>query len=118
MKTITLLLFLFFSGFILCQSSDPKLEVLYSKKELAQMTERKIELLNYALKEGVYYTTSSTKGEISNLPKIHSIDHNKTFVDYGIKIANSNQYFAVHGTNELMVVKSWFVLENELKNKK
>lgn len=52
---------------------------------------------------------SKTDGTI-DLP---SGDYN--FCDLGLKIKESNQYFKIHGTNKLLVVKSFYLLENELK---
>lgn len=38
-----------------------------------------------------------------------------SFCDLGLKIKESNQYFKINGTNKLLVVKSFYLLENELK---
>jgi len=35
-----------------------------------------------------------------------------------LKIENQNQYFRIEGTDKMMVVKSNYVLKNEIENKK
>ena len=117
MKSNLLISFLLISTALFSQTYDSKLESVYSKKELAQFSIKQIEVLNFALSEGLYFTTSNSKTEFSSLPSIKSLGEGKNFVDYGVKITDTNQYFSVEGSNEVMVVKSWYVLENELKNK-
>ena len=41
-------------------------------------------------------------------------ENNPTFDDLGLDIINSNQYFKIEGTDKMLVVKSIWVLDNEL----
>ncbi len=77
------------------------------------------EVLNYAKSNGSYIVDTpqekmssiSYDGEIS-LVKAKLIDPSKM----GISITNKNLVYKITGTNQLLIVKSVWVLENELKN--
>ena len=73
-------------------------------------------LLEYALVNGVYVTAlpSKVSPEIKELNVTSEI---KKFTDIGLRIENQNQYFNIVGTDKMLVVKSKYGLQNELKNR-
>jgi len=114
---------IFFSTFIFCssfavfsQKYNVDLEKSYSKSELKKMNPDDLILLEYALVNGVYVTAlpSKVSPEIKELNVTSEI---KKFTDAGIRIENQNQYYKIVGTDKMLVVKSKYVLQNELKNK-
>ncbi len=81
------------------------------------MPTEELKLLNYALENAVYITGIPSK----NAMELKTISVPLTivkFTDAGLKIENQNQYFKIEGTDKMMVVKSNYVLHNELKTKK
>lgn len=81
------------------------------------MSTEELNLLNYALENAVYITEIPSKNAI----ELKTISVPLTilkFTDTGLKIENQNQYFRIEGTDKMMVVKSNYVLQNELKTKK
>lgn len=77
------------------------------------------EMQMYAVKNGTYIIALAKgkeltpDGEIS-LEKAKLVDP----AAMGIKIADRTQYFTITGTNDLLVVKSTWVLDNEMKTTK
>jgi len=114
---VVLTLFLFCSCIAVSQKYSSELEKSYSKKELKSMSTEELNLLNYALENAVYITEIPSKNTI----EIKTISVPLTilkFTDAGLKIENQNQYFRIESTDKMMVVKSNYVLQNELKMKK
>ncbi len=124
MKKILFLLFsIFFVGQI-CFSQETELnsELLsvYSETELNQIISEKPEqyqILIYAIDNGVYLADfpKGKKERVEQKIEVPSGDFN--FLDLGLKIKEKNQYFMVIGSDKILVVKSFFVLEQELKSK-
>lgn len=77
------------------------------------------EMQAHAVKSGTYIIAQpkgkefTSDGEIS-LEKAKLVDP----AAMGIKIVDRTQYFAITGTNDLLVVKSTWILDNEMKNAK
>lgn len=77
------------------------------------------EMEAYAVKNGTYIVARpegkklTPDGEVT-LEKAKLVDPKAI----GVKIMNKTQYFTIAGTNDLLVVKSSWVLENEMKNSK
>ncbi len=101
---------------------DQRLEKKYSKKEINQMIKDDpghYHFLVYAL-DNACYTIDQPKGkDLSEFTEI-SLDLKSplNFLDFGLEIKDQNQYFIIKGTNKLLVVKSNWVINHELKSKK
>ena len=122
-KSIFLFLFFtFFSNISFSQMVDQRLEKKYSKKEINQIIQddpRQYQFLVYAL-DNACYTIDPPKGkDLSEFTEI-SLDLKSplNFLYLGLEIKDQNQYFIIKGTNKLLVVKSNWVLNHELKTKK
>ena len=97
------------------QQYSLELEKSYSKKELKQMTLEELSLLEYALSSALY-TTALPDKNYSAFKSITVLPSIKKFTDASLRIENQNQYFIITGTDKMLVVKSKYVLQNELKN--
>ena len=66
------------------------------------------------------YVSDLPKGKEAKLDGAINVDISKplNFIDLGLDIKSVNQYFKINGTDKMLVVKSEFVLNNELKNNK
>lgn len=80
------------------------------------MSSEELFLLEYALTNGFYITTMPSK-ESADIKKLNVTTEIKKYTDIGLRIENQNQYFNIAGTDKMLVVKSKYVLQNELKNK-
>ena len=117
MKKIFLSILVFCSSFaVFSQKYSADLEKSYNKNELKKMSSEDLFLLEYALTNGVYITTLPKK-ETSEIKVLNVSSEIKNFTDVGLRIENQNQYFKITGTDKMLVVKSKYVLQNELKNK-
>jgi hypothetical protein len=104
------------------QEIDPRLSKKYSQEEIQLMIKENptdYQLLVYAL-DNACYITDMPSGKDEELDGSVSLDLSKefTYLDLGLEIKNSNQYLRINGTNKMLVVKSEWVLNNELKTKK
>lgn len=77
------------------------------------------EMMAYAAKHGTYIVARPNGKELKpdgeiTLEKAKLVDP----AAMGIKIINRTQYFAITGSADLLVVKSTWVLENEMKTAK
>jgi hypothetical protein len=118
MKNYVILTILFFCSYACFAQKYPiELEKSYSKKELKTMSDDDLSLLNYALNHAVYTTLLPHKNaeQLKTLKVSPSIVR---FTDAALRIENQNQYFIIEGTDKMLVIKSKYVLQNELKNKK
>ena len=113
---IILTLFVLISTISYGQNFDKRLLTNYSQQELSEFSPTKLEMLEYALDHATY---------ITDLPKSKEIDlieidlkNGGSFSDLNIKIIDKNQYFKVKGEEKMLVVKSEWVLLNEMQNKK
>lgn len=90
-----------------------------NKQATAQEPVVSKEMQVYAAKNGTYIIARpegkelTTNGEIT-LQKAKLVDP----VAMGIKITDRTQYFGITGTTDLLVVKSTWVLDNEMKTRK
>lgn len=123
MKHLFLLtFFLVVNSLVFSQEIDQRLTKKYSKQELYNMMEKSpsnYKLLVYAL-DNACYITELPVGKDDALDGTVAIDLSKefTFLDLGLEIKNSNQYLKIDGTTKMLVVKSEWVLNNELNTKK
>ena len=132
MKKLIILLFLltFSSQLIYCQNFNAELLKSYSNKELKEIAKsnpNEIELLNYAIDNACYVVEKPVAGK-----KIKATGHARTitfpvldgklqvdldkikFTDLGLKIGDENIYIILTHYNKMLVVKSKWVLQNEL----
>ena len=110
------------SSLALSQDYDNRLLKSYLVEELTQIQTEKpadMKVLAYALENACYFS-DAPKGK--DLAGIQSIKLTGTevpcYVDLGLKILDQNQYFMIEGTSKMLVVKSKWVLNHELQNKK
>ena len=127
MKIFTIAIYLLCAtSAVFGQTTEEKLVKLYSAEKLAELKGNnpgEYRLLVYALENGSYVTKApdgKSEGYTSSINWANS--GQPTFYDlanqFGIRLENFNQYIRMTGTDKMVVVKSRFVLENELSNKK
>ncbi len=109
-------------GRLSAQNIDSRLLQRYSETDLAVLrneTPEKYNLLVYALDHALY-TTALPSGKIEGLDTPRSLQYGETtnFLDLGLEILTRNQYIPLLGTDKMLVVKSEWVLLNEMKTKK
>lgn len=88
----------------------------YSKLELSKFDSETIQVLEYGIENALYLVDFPTS-KMEKLDEIILDNNTNNFTDLGIKILNENQYYKIKNTNSMLVVKSMYVLKNELKNK-
>jgi len=120
MKFLTLLgLLLLSSSAVLAQDFDQRLLASYDAATLSDLESndpQKLELLTYAIENGMYVTENvGSKG--TQLTEIELPENAVSYLDLHLKITDQNQYFKVRGENKILVVKSFWVLNNELETK-
>tara|TARA_B110000046_G_scaffold150573_1_gene159025 strand:+ start:1039 stop:1413 length:375 start_codon:yes stop_codon:yes gene_type:complete len=118
---LSLTLFLCFCFIGHAQDFPSKLLLSYSQQELdhlKQKDQEKFLLLAYAVEHAIY-TGAFYASKHSGLDKIELETEvsNPSFTDFGFKITDVNQYFYWESRDKVLVVKSFWVLENEQKNK-
>lgn len=106
---------------VLAQDVDKRLEKRYSNQELTKMQKEDpahYKMLVYAL-DNACYTSEFPKDKASVLTQSIVLDPNKplNFIDLGLEIKKENQYIKIEGTSKILVVKSEWVLNNELSKK-
>ena len=122
MKQILLFtIFLSASSVAFSQEIDARLSKRYSSTELADLKQNdpaRLTLLNYAL-DHACYITDLPKGKESGLNGVIEMNINEPidFIALGLEIQKTNQYIRIKGTDKVLVVKSEWVLTNELQNK-
>jgi hypothetical protein len=122
MKQILLFaIFLALSQSGIAQEIDVRLTKRYSKTELADMKQNdpaKLTMLNYAL-DHACYIIEVPKGKESELNGAIDMNTSETidFIALGLDIQKTNQYLRIKGTDKVLVVKSEWVLMNEMQNK-
>ncbi len=81
---------------------------------MKQADEHQFQLLNYAVDRAIY-TSEYDKSKHSGLPVIALKEsvNNPSFTDFGLKIKDQNQYFYWESEGKLLVVKSFWVLNQE-----
>lgn len=109
-----------FSGFGFSQELDERLLEKYSKVELQKLKESnaaEYQLMVYALSNGMY-VMDFPKGKDVSFETIELNSEEYNFISLKLELTDSNQYFLIQGTQKVLVLKSRYVLENELKNRK
>lgn len=122
---MTIKKFLFFSFLTLSittfsQEIDTRLTKRFTSQELAEMQKSQPEhyaMLVYAL-DNALYTVEAPKEKNIQFLSI-TLDQTKPydFISLGLAIKKQNQYFLIEGTHKVLVVKSEWVLNNEMKTK-
>jgi hypothetical protein len=112
--------FLFAFSSMHAQEADQRLYKSYSTSDIEQIKSEKpesIRMLNYALENACYLAPIPEGKDFGNLPeiKISNLSNLPSFAELGLKIEKSNQYFRVSGSQQLLVVKSEWVLNYEME---
>lgn len=112
-------------GFLLCMglSYGQDANRIHPGKQVRIAKETPVltaEMEQYAVKNGSYIADRPSGGKESAVDGQISME-NAQKVDpkaMGIKIIDRNQFFEITGTKKVLVVKSTWVLENEMKTKR
>lgn len=115
-RMIILFTFLSLCFISTAQKHNSDLLKSYSKSELSQLDNETIKVLEFGIQNAVYITDLPS-GKETQLPEIILVNNTNKFTDLSLKILNENQYFRIKDSNSMLVVKSMYVLKNELKNK-
>lgn len=105
-----------YSSFSFAQNYNSELLKSYSKVEIQSMDVESVKALEYGVENAIYFT-ALPKGKKADFPVFENPKLITKYTDLGLKITNENQYFELKESNQLMVVKSVYVLKNELINK-
>ena len=115
-------LFLISASIVFSQKINERVYSSYSEDELATTISEQPEMvgiLNYAIDHACYITNATS---VKSTDGFETITWNSesvpSFVDLRKKIEKQNQYFLISGTNKMLVIKSEWVLKNELENQK
>lgn len=103
------------------QKAEKALSGSYSSEEIASIKKQdpsKIDVLMYGLKHATYLIDFPKGKEVQIDQEFTLPDGKYTYVDLGLKILDVNQYFKISGTDKVLVVKSMWVLNNEIKTAK
>ena len=122
LKPLYLLFALSCFGTVAAQSIDNRLLERYSEAELVVIKNEnpeKYSILVYAL-DHAFYVTTRPAGKTEGVEEERAMDlsEGSNYIDLGLEILNRNQYIPLSGTDKMLVVKSEWVLNNELKTKK
>lgn len=115
--SLLLLLILFLNNNLSAQDYKKELLKSYTTQELNGFPKSKITSLEYALENSCYFTPLP-EGKAMDFPEIEVKKQVVNFTDFGLKIEDFTQYFIVKNQNKLLVVKSSYILDLEIKNKK
>ena len=115
-KIFILFAFLSFCFVSKAQKHNAELLKSYSTTELSSFDNETIKILEYGITNAVYLTTIPSGKDIK-LPEIFLANNSIKYTDLGLKISNENQYFRIKDSNNMLVVKSLYVLKNEIINK-
>jgi hypothetical protein len=115
----SLMLFFFTFQFAQAQQFNPSLSKSYSKAELVKIEQEnpnQLKVLDYAIANACYYI-NKPEGKNVEYPVINTKNHSTNFTELELKITDRTQYFTAKESGKLLVVKSLYVLELEMKNK-
>lgn len=120
--TLVLLLCVLISSVTFSQDFDKRLEKIYSTTQLKTMQKEnpeQLRMLNYAL-DNAFYVIDFPKEKKNELQKTITYDLKKkaSFIELGLTIQKENQYFKINGSDKVLVLKSEWLLLNELNTKK
>ncbi len=121
-KTFILLLSILISSISFSQEFDKRLEKAYTSSQLTTMQKEnpaQLNMLNYAL-DNALYVIDMPKEKMSEIQKTITYDLKKkaTFLELGLTIQKENQYFKINGLDKVLVVKSEWMLLNELNSRR
>lgn len=119
MKVLAILAILLLPAGAFAQNYDQRLLSSYDAASLNQIEKEDphtLKLLTYALDNGMYVTENGN-GKGMQLTEIEVPASATSFADLNLHITDQNQYFKVKGEDKILVVKSFWVLNNELENK-
>lgn len=121
-KTFILLLSILISSISFSQEFDKRLEKAYTSSQLTTMQKEnpaQLNMLNYAL-DNALYVIDMPKEKMSEIQKPITYDLKKkaTFLELGLTIQKENQYFKINGLDKVLVVKSEWMLLNELNSRR
>lgn len=111
----SLLLFLLTVQFSQAQKFNSNLLKSYSQEELESITIEDLKAIEYGITNAMYFATIP-EGKETNFPEVINIEGSLNFTDYKFKISSENQYYRIKNSNKVLVVKSMYVLKNELIN--
>lgn len=120
MKIKILFLFAFFfatAGF--SQEVDSRLLKVYSVEELNEIRSNSLENYNalvYGLEHGIEVIDLPSEKPNPSKRTITVPNGEYNYADLGLKIESQNQYFQIQGTNKIILLKSFWVLNYEQKN--
>ena len=115
-----IIVFSFFLLSVFCsfgQSFKKELLKSYTKDEISAISKDDLSVLDYALENAVYFAELPKEKKL-DFPEIEGRGGSLNFTDYSLKIKNENQYFRIKNSDKLLVIKSMYVLKNELQNSK
>jgi hypothetical protein len=115
----SLMLFFFTFQFAQAQQFNPSLLKSYSKSELIKIEQEnpnQLKVLDYAILNACYYIDKPTNKSVE-YPIIDTNNDSTNFTELGLKITDKTQYYISKNSGKLLVVKSLYVLELEMKNK-
>lgn len=120
--TFILLLSILISSISFSQEFDKRLEKTYTSSQLTTMQKEnpaQLNMLNYAL-DNALYVIDMPKEKMSEIQKTITYDLKKkaTFLELGLTIQKENQYFKINGLDKVLVVKSEWMLLNELNSRR
>lgn len=120
--TFILLLSILISSISFSQEFDKRLEKAYTSSQLTTMQKEnpaQLNMLNYAL-DNALYVIDMPKEKMSEIQKPITYDLKKkaTFLELGLTIQKENQYFKINGLDKVLVVKSEWMLLNELNSRR
>lgn len=117
----TTALFTLFSWVVSAQEIDQRLLERYTTAEINEIqnnSPEKYNMLVYAL-DHACYIADLPEGKQADLKTIQlSSLQDLNYISLGLEIEASNQYYRIQGENKMLVVKSTWVLNNELNNLK
>lgn len=115
---LPLCLTLLLAGNVFSQDIDSRLLERYSSTELSALQSSnpaRIALMTYALDNALYITDVPSGKEINAETITVNSESLPTYIELGLEIKNENQYFMIAGQNKMLVMKSEWVLNHEMK---
>lgn len=119
MKALSILVFFLFLSSVAWsqQKIDKRLLSRYSESELKALETAnpdELKLITFALDNGMYIANySEEKGDV--FPEIARPKKYETYIDLNLNILEENQYFKIIGEDKMLIVKSKWLLNNDMK---
>jgi len=114
-KLFIILLFLLTVQHAQAQNFNSTLLKSYSKQELKSYSIDELKVLEYGISNAIYFA-DIPEGKETDFKEVIDLNGSLNFTDYQFKISSENQYYKVKNSNKILVVKSMYVLKNELLN--